>query len=118
MEGNLASTVQHHGLGNHFCELDGDNAYAETHYTYFGANIELPHLLSIGRYIDHFQRRDGVWKMANRVTVIEKNFTMVDFPSDEWIRAGDTTHGPMPTATRDRSDVSYHRPVLPRRPKA
>ena len=116
LAGNLNTTVQHHGLSNHYCEIDGDNAYAETHYTYFGANIELPHLLSIGRYIDHFQRRDGVWKMANRVTVIEKNFALVESPHDEWIRAGDTTHGPLPPATRDRGDVSYQRPVQPRRP--
>ena len=114
--GNLTSTMQHHGLGNHYCELDGDDAHAETHYTYFGANIELPHLLSIGRYIDHFQRREGVWKMANRVTVIEKNFALETYPHDDWILAGDTTHGPMPPATRDRTDVSYQRPVQPRRP--
>lgn len=114
--GNLDSTVQHHGLSNHHCEIDGDDAHAETHYTYFGANIDQPHLLSIGRYIDHYQRRGGIWKMANRVTVIEKNFTLVEYPSDDWIRAGDTSCGPLPPATRDRRDVSYQRPVRPRRP--
>ncbi len=110
------SVVQHHGLGNHFCEIDGDNAYAETYYTFIGANIQPPHLLSMGRYIDHFRRHDGVWKMANRVTVIEKSFDLDANANDALARAGDTTHGPLLPATRDRDDLSYHRPVVPRRP--
>ena len=110
------TTVQHHGLNNHYCEVDGDNAYSETYYTYLGANVEPPHLLSIGRYIDHFERRDGVWKIANRVTVIEKNFTLENHPADAIVVAGDTSLGPLRPATRDRSDLSYQRPVRPRRP--
>lgn len=116
-EYNIAvSEVQHHGLSNHYCEIDGDNASSETYYTFIGGNIEPPHLLSIGRYIDHFQRRDGVWKMANRVTVIEKNYELPEHAADAMIRAGDTSQGPLLPATRDRSDLSYHRPVMPRRP--
>ena len=110
------SVVQHHGLGNHHCEIDGDDAHAETYYTFIGANIHPPHLLSIGRYIDHFQRRDGVWKMANRVTVIEKNFDLTQGTYDAVTLAGDTRHGPLLPATRDRTDLSYMRPVIPRRP--
>jgi hypothetical protein len=72
-------------------------------------------LLSMGRYIDHLQRRDGVWKYANRVTVIEKNFALTEYPDDAEIRAGDTSVGPLLHAARDRSDLSYHRPVMPRR---
>lgn len=116
-QGNIeTSIVQHHGLNNHYCEIDGDNAYAETYYTFIGANKEPPHLLSMGRYIDHFQRRDGVWKMANRVTVIEKNFDLHASAHDELVRAGDTSMGPLLPATRDRTDISYLRPVVPRRP--
>lgn len=112
------SSVQHHGLGNHVCEIDGDDAHAETHYTFIGANLEPPHLLSIGRYIDHFQRRDGIWKIADRVTVIEKLFGLTEHPHDAFTLPGDTSHGPLVHASRDRSDLSYARPVVPRRPKA
>lgn len=28
--------IEHHGMSNHMCELDGDNAYCETHYTFMG----------------------------------------------------------------------------------
>jgi SnoaL-like domain len=103
------SVVQHHGLSNHSCEIDGDNAYCETYYTFIGANVEPPHLLSMGRYIDHFQRRDGIWKFANRATVIERNFSLAEYPDDAIIRAGDTSTGPLLPASRDRNDLSYQR---------
>jgi len=115
-EASKTSIVQHHGLSNHICEIDGDDAHCETYYTFIGANIQPPHLLSMGRYVDHLQRRDGVWKYANRVTVIEKNFTLTEYPRDAEIRAGDTSMGPLLPATRDRGDLSYQRPVVPRRP--
>lgn len=115
--GNTSSIqIEHHGLSNHFCELDGDDAYGETHYTFFGTRNDAPALLSIGRYIDHFQRRDGVWKFSNRVTVIERNFALAAYPCDAQILAGDTRPGPLLPATRDRSDLSYMQPVVPRRP--
>lgn len=110
------STVEHHGLSNHTCEIAGDDAYCETYYTYIGDRLEPPHLLSMGRYIDHLQRRDGMWKYANRVTVIEKNFALTDYPGDAEIRAGTTAPGPLLPATRDLTDLSYLRPVVPRRP--
>ena len=112
----VMSHVQHHGLSNHVCEIDGDDAHCETYYTFIGNNIEPPHLLSMGRYIDHLQRRDGVWKYANRVTVIEKNFALIEYPGDAEICAGDTSSGPLLPASRDRNDLSYHRPVVPRSP--
>jgi len=111
------NTVHHHGINNHTCELDGDNAYAETYYTYIGANVRPPHLLSIGRYIDHFQRRDEGWKIANRVCVIEKTFDLTE-TADRTAEAGDLRYGPLCTATRNRSDLSYLRPVVPRHPLA
>lgn len=110
------SIIQHHGLSNHTCEIDGDNAYCETYYTFIGENKEPPHLLSMGRYIDHMQRRDGVWKYANRATIIEKNFTLTDYHEDAKIRAEGLNLGPLLPTARDNSDVSYHRPMVPRAP--
>lgn len=109
------NTVHHHGVGNHYVEIDGDDAHGETYYTFIGANKQPPHLLSIGRYIDHYQRRDGVWKIANRVCVIEKQFDLAD-GDDATIRTMGEALGPLRPATRDRSDLSYQRPVVPRRP--
>jgi len=103
----------HHVLHNHCCELDGNDAYTETYYSYWGERREPPHLGSAGRYIDHFQRRDGVWKIANRVATVEKTFDLFDsslFPSVPIDRRPDTAQ----PVTRDRLDVSYHRPIHPR----
>ncbi len=111
------TTVHHHGVNNHHCELDGDNAYAETYYTYIGANRKQPHMLSIGRYIDHFQRRNGVWKIANRVCVIEKTYDLME-TENRFAEAGDPHYGELRPATRDRTDLSYQHPVVPRRPLA
>lgn len=110
-----STTIAHHGLNNHSCELDGDNAYAETYYTYIGSYVKPPHILSIGRYIDHFQRREGVWKIANRVCVIEKLYHLTEMQVATPAADGAGVGAPRP-ATRDRSDLSYHRPVVPRRP--
>lgn len=108
--------VSHHGVGNHSCELAGDDAHAETYYTFIGANPDPPHMLSIGRYVDHFQRRGGEWRIANRVCVIEKIFDLAE-PAHQHGGTGDLRHGPLLPARRDRLDLSYHRPVVPRRPK-
>lgn len=113
------NVVHHHGLSNHRCELDGDDAHAETYYTFLGVNRAPPHLLSMGRYVDHFQKRDGQWRIADRVCVIEHSFDL----QDSAIQSGDgpaaalaASLGPPLTASRDRADLSYQRPLRPRRP--
>ncbi len=115
-EARKTSKLQHHGLSNFTCEIDGDDAFCETYYTFIGANIKAPHMLSMGRYVDHLQRRFGIWKYANRVTVIEKNFSLTEHPQDAYICAGDTSMGPLLPASRDLNDLSYLRPVIPRFP--
>lgn len=109
--------IQHHGLGNHYCEISGDNAHSETYYTYVDERIDKPHLFSIGRYVDHFQRRNGVWKIANRVTVIEKLYQLQDHPDDPNSTAGDTSYGALLPTSRSREDLSYLRPLRPRKPR-
>jgi len=99
----------HHHVVNHHCELDGDDAYAETYYLFIGAAERAPHLLSMGRYVDHFQRRDGEWRIANRVAVIENNFDLSDSATYLLFEMPET-------ASRDRRDVSYQRPLRPKPP--
>jgi hypothetical protein len=112
----LAYLTTHHGLMNHFCELDGDDAYCETHFLFTAVAAKPPHFMSIGRYIDHFQRRGGEWRIANRVCVVEGKFDI----ADSAIGAHMQTSYPKSeaqSATRDRKDVSYHRPPRPRQPR-
>lgn len=72
-------TRTHHQLGNIFIELEGDDAYTETYFTAYhrmrasndpmaAANAydtEMD-LIVAGRYLDRFQKRDGVWKISHR----------------------------------------------------
>lgn len=105
-----------HGLLNHYCELDGDDAYCETYFLFSGVKAEPPHFLSTGRYVDHFQRRRGEWRIANRVTVVEGKF---DVPEAAISAAMPSAYGPgeVHPASRDRGDVSYQRPPRPRQPR-
>jgi hypothetical protein len=109
--------VQHHVMTNFTCEIDGDDAFSETYYTFISENFEPPHLLSVGRYADHFQRRGGVWKIANRVTMIESQLDISSAQPFRNIYEPESTCGrPVLPCTRDRTDFSYQKPVQPRRP--
>lgn len=111
------SRVQHHVMTNHFCELDGDDAHSETYFTFISENFTPPHQLAIGRYVDHFQRRGGIWKIANRVTMIESNIDLETAMDPAVLAAPEMTAGkPTLPSTRDRRDFSYLKPIKPRRP--
>lgn len=111
----LAHRYTQHGLLNHFCDLQGDDAYCETYYQFTGVRDEPPHFISTGRYIDHFQKRNGEWRIANRVCLIEGKFDIADAALNALMPPAYTAEEPCQEA-RDRSDVSYHRPLVPRRP--
>jgi SnoaL-like domain len=95
--------VQHH-ITNHHVELDRDTAHSETYYI---ATIRQPwgvtQLVS-GRYLDRFERRDGEWRIAARVCMVE---SMADAPTADMERA-DRIYAP---GARDHSDRSYERPL-------
>jgi hypothetical protein len=66
---------QHH-LTNIYIELHGDSANVETYYIAYhsalnedGSEDTLLHVG--GRYLDRFERRDGVWKIAKRLVTID-----------------------------------------------
>jgi len=106
----------HHAISTHNCELDGDDAHTETYFNYTGVREQSPHFMSTGRYIDHFQRRNGEWRIANRVVIIEGTY---DVPESAQTALMPPAYGPDEVfpASRDNNDVSYQRPVRPRRPE-
>lgn len=109
-----------HGLLNHSCDLQGNDAYCETYYLFTGITGGPMNFMSTGRYIDHFQKRDGPngpqWKIANRVCLIEGKFDVPNSMTGADLPPAYTPEEPC-QAARDRTDVSYHRPPVPRRPK-
>ena len=109
------ATCQHH-ITTHTCELAGDQAFAETYYTFVARQHAAPHFLSSGRYVDHFERRGQEWRIRNRVTVVEANYALNDSAVGADVTAA---YGPgeCHPARPDHSDVSYHRPPVPRQPR-
>lgn len=105
-----------HAVLNHWCELDGDNAHAETYFQFIGVAETAPHMISSGRYIDHFQRRNGEWRIANRVVIVDGSFDLSD---SQYAAMLPPAYGPGETcpASRDRDDISYRRPLVPRQPR-
>jgi hypothetical protein len=113
---------QQHCLFNHSCELDGKVAHTETYYMFAGMNrVGPPLVVSGGRYIDRFEKRDGRWAIAARLCI--RDWAPVEETPDpqdpstltavrsalpagllEFMRTG-------PLSTRDRDDPSYQRPL-------
>jgi hypothetical protein len=90
-----------HNITTNTIEVDGDSAGSESYTTSMhvtkgqgGAEDRL--MLSVARYVDRFERRDGAWKISSRLVVPE--FTSLVsaqlFPFE-------------PLATQDRTDPSY-----------
>ena len=108
------SQVRHqHYITNHYAELDGYQAHAETYYMFIGTESDPAAPLTVfgGRYVDRFERRDGKWGIAVRLCLVEwatdpKSLLPAD-ASDFLAATG--------TVARNATDSSYERPLQPRR---
>ncbi|MFV0315999.1 MAG: nuclear transport factor 2 family protein [Microthrixaceae bacterium] len=84
-------------------DLDGDTAHAESYYLCVLRRDERDRLVANGgRYVDRLERRDGQWRIARRVVVIEWDGT---------IEGGRPAHGLNVAPAHGRGDVSYDRPL-------
>ena len=95
-----------HNIANHTCEIHGDTATCESYV--IGGLLSLDGAtckLAMGRYIDHLERRNGEWRILWRRSTVE----MVAEGDASWLQS-DPVQGFI-KGTRDRSDVSYQRPV-------
>lgn len=62
----------HHDNGNIMVDLHGDTAWVESHWTGYyrlPSDSGYTDLVSCGRYLDRFERRSGVWRIAHRTCV-------------------------------------------------
>ena len=100
--------AQSHVVTNHLCEIEGNVAHAETYVTTYLLMKDGKHVRSThARYIDRLEKRDGRWKIALR-RVVRDAVTQVEVVGE-----------PKPQSTRDRTDLSYERPLqVPRDRKA
>jgi hypothetical protein len=97
-------TVTWHNTGNQLVEVDGDTAWAE-HYTISSHRIAADDmgperdLVASGRYIDRMERRNGEWRIARRVMLLD--FNRLD-PNPPMEQAFGSRMG-----ERNRNDLSY-----------
>ena len=100
--GGLLRT-QHH-ITNQVVELDGDTAHSETYYlAMHRAKAGTSEFFS-GRYVDRFERRNGEWRIAARVCLLE---TGIDVQTID-MEILDRLFAP---GSKDSDDVSYQRPL-------
>ena len=104
-----ASSQAHmHHITTHTCTIEGDEAHAESYVVV----TLLSHdgkgaTMMCGRYVDRLERRDGAWKLAVRRATVELAFTAdASLLQTEFFKNQRFIKG-----TRDRSDLSYQRPL-------
>jgi ketosteroid isomerase-like protein len=92
-----------HHVTNQLIELHGpDRASCETYFTVWQtmARDGEDHVLhSLGRYLDRFERRDGEWKIAQRLVVVEHTQLLPP--------GGEVPPSRPGLGCRDRRDPSY-----------
>jgi len=101
--------VTMHVVANHLCEIDArdrDVAYAETYGLAYHQGSppddKRRNFITGFRYVDRFERRDDVWRIARRVTARE--WTQQILAEQQWeIR----TERDGRRGARDRSDAVY-----------
>jgi len=80
--------ANHHMLGQMLVEVDGDDAVGEIYFQAFHRvkeDDQEKDLVISGRYVDRYQRRDGVWKMAFRSEV--NDWSRTDPAADLYFQA-------------------------------
>ncbi len=106
-----AYTATFHQILNNTFDFDGNTAHVETYYFFVGCMGE-NNILVGGRYVDRFEKRDGVWGMVMRNNYVEWTSTVpaMGSPLGE---IPDLAVNGLPA--RDTSDPSYQRPLVNKR---
>jgi hypothetical protein len=80
--------IGQHNVTNVLIELDGDRARGESYFVTWNPEADATGMgrlmLVLGRYLDTFERRDGVWKIATRQVVID--WTQPEADGSVWPR--------------------------------
>jgi ketosteroid isomerase-like protein len=96
-----------HHITNHNCEIDGDTAHVESYVFFVQRTVDGRTLQGgSGRYVDRFEKRDGLWKIALRRLVIDWRFK-----SDALAWEGPAP-GLFPEGRWDSRDLSFQRPLV------
>lgn len=100
-----------HSLSNSLFVINGDEAegehYIEAWHRSYGPNTQ--QMIVLGRFLDRYARRDGVWKYTYRKLVLDHGWTV---PVDVQL-LGQILQG-SPNGSTDDSDPSFSFPLLAR----
>jgi SnoaL-like domain len=96
---HFATTM--HFIGPPFIRLEGETAHADTYCVAHHMTDTSDMILGL-RYVDRFERRDGVWLIAKRVCAFDWTYTVQIDAATRWPFAEDFTVG-----ARDHSDITY-----------
>jgi len=85
-----------HSLTNILIEIRGDIGYAESYFQSRFVTDGKELVMSVGRYVDRFERRSAEWKIAHRKVILE--YARTGFDTSDFV-----------SGARDRDDPSYLR---------
>jgi hypothetical protein len=71
LQGHVANQ---HMIGNVLIELDGDKAFGEVYFQAYHkmkGESGFEDMIIAGRYLDRYEKRDGVWKFTYRSEVVD-----------------------------------------------
>lgn len=101
--------ANHHMIGQANINVEGDVAFGEVYFQAFHRIVEHgmeKDMVVIGRYVDRYERRDGVWKIAHRS---ELNDASWQGPAtDDFLRANPSAL----RGARGKHDLSSKRDLL------
>jgi hypothetical protein len=104
--------ANHHFIGQMSVDLEGDVAFGEIYFQAFHRIVEAgveKDLFIAGRYVDRYERRQGIWKIAFRAEV--NDWARTDAAADGFFRsAPEALRG-----ARGADDLSSRRDELRRR---
>lgn len=104
--------ANHHMIGQVQIEVLGDEAFGEVYYQAFHRIVADDggerDLFVSGRYVDRYERRDAVWKIAYRSELVD--WVRDEPAADEWFRGSAMLPG-----ARKPDDPLYHRDRMRKR---
>ncbi|HEY1831421.1 MAG TPA: nuclear transport factor 2 family protein [Acidimicrobiales bacterium] len=91
-----------HRIANVLIDLQGDLAYVESYVSVTHCLTDNRIEFAGARYVDRFSRRDGVWKIAHRLAVVDWQMMADRGETSQHISA-------FAQGSRDRTDPVYRR---------
>ena len=75
MEALASHIANQHVIGNVLIEFEGEEAFGEVYFNAYhkvrNESGEFEDVFIAGRYLDRYERREGVWKMAYRSEIVD-----------------------------------------------